>query len=558
MAKPKGTSRVPISSGIPTGVRTTREPWGQSDTLLQDATNGYFPDAPGQSGFWARNGFVRAFGGASIYSGRGQGIYSHPALDGTRTSFIVGGGRMFQVDPALSVATDVTPSTVTIDAGSFTRVSFNSLIGSLIVNDSVNPPWIPNDPTAVPIVGVYIDYDGTGTGTWQALPGTLYGDALFFPLIQVNGVNRHTDLSWCNPGTPTIGWQQADFDNNWTLETSSASPIFAIVGTNIGIFYFRYNSIGQITGVVNIDLASTATTDTVGYNIGTQAAQSIQSFGNSIFFCDAIGRPYLFIPGQAPVPIWHQMRAFVQEASIASPATTAINITSALEPTLNLYLVGIWSSATSTNVPPAEFYAFDAATGTYVGRWTIDDNGSGGIHIECLGILTDSSGRSQLVALEQGGFVWTMNVLTSSFDLLETESGNQPALELTTESGMILTTEYVPSIWKDDGHVPNISVTTPRLGYGEDTYLNVEDATIITLTNSPVQVTMQTSMVSNTVQGTPSPSPSQDGTFRTFVGADIQGRGVAVTIAPTTSDEQWSFQKVSVRATVSQTGVEDP
>lgn len=552
MASRKPTSRVPLVSGPHAKVVSTNAPFDDAPDSLVDGRNGYFPDPGGPSGFASRNGFARGFGGVSLYSGRGQGIYSHPALDGSTTSFIVGGGRMFQVNPSLTVATDVTPAGVAIDNGPSTRVSFNSLIGSLVVNDSVNPPWIPVDPTATPLVASYIDYDGTGV-RWSALPGTLYGNAVFYPLLAVNGVSRRTDISWCNPGTPTIGWEQADFANNWTLETASAGPIFAIKGTNSALYYWRALSIGTATGTVNVNLASSATEDTIGFNVGTQAAQSLQEFGGSFFFCDAVGRPYLFIPGQPPVPIWHQMRAFVEAASIASPATTAINITSALEPTLNLYLVGIWSTATSTNVPPAEFYAFDAATGTYVGRWTIDDDGTGGINIECLGIITDSSGRSQLVALEQGGYVWVMNVLTSTFDALTTEDG----VVLTTEDGVMLSTEYLPAIWKDDGSVPYITAKTGRMGYSEDTILNVDAVTVITLNSSPCRITMQTSTATNDVVGAPAPNPSDDGTYRTVAGADAMGRGVQVTVQPLEADEQWCLQRVTARVSVSSAGPED-
>jgi len=102
----------------------------------------------------------------------------------------------------------VTPVGVTIDAGITVRVYFASLIGTLMVTDGVNRPWIATNLTSTPITGTYIDYDGIG-GSWTTIGAPkIYGGAAFVILNAVNGVSRRTDISWSNPGTLSIGWQQ--------------------------------------------------------------------------------------------------------------------------------------------------------------------------------------------------------------------------------------------------------------------------------------------------------------------------------------------------------------
>lgn len=266
MAKTRSRGGGPQTyvSGPYKGVRTTFDPFDDPGDLLVDAKNLYIPDPAGASGIYARPGFASSIGGAQLYSGaenfRGQCIYSHPMLSATRINFLVHGGRLFRVDASLTTATDVTPVGVTIDSDSTTRVSMVSVLDQLVVNDSVNRPWIGTNLTSTPITGTYIDYDGAGVA-WIARAPFYYGGAAIFPLISVNGIARGEDLSWCEPGQADIGYQQATFDNNWTLATANAGPIYGGVGTNTAFYYFRQASIGAATGVVDVNLASTATLD---------------------------------------------------------------------------------------------------------------------------------------------------------------------------------------------------------------------------------------------------------------------------------------------------------
>ena len=127
------------------------------------------------------------------------------------------------------------------------------------------------------------------------------------------------------------------------MEQTGSSPLFAIVGTNVALYYFRHRSIGSISGSIGPDLQTTSTQDSISFNVGTRTPQSIQTFGNYIYFCDAMGRPWRMALGQKPEAIWLNMRAQVENQATSYPAVTDYVTTTAFEPSLNLYLAAIWS-----------------------------------------------------------------------------------------------------------------------------------------------------------------------------------------------------------------------
>jgi hypothetical protein len=564
MASTRGVrigQRTTFKAGPWPRVVDTRDPYDDGDGSAQDAQNGYIPDPTGNSGFYSRPGFSLLFSGSPFVTQstafRGQGIYSHVALDTTTYNFTVVAGKLFRVDQTLSTKTDVTPAGVTIDATITTRVKFLTLADNLLMSDGVNPPVILTNLGSTPVTATKIDYDGSGT-PWAAQDMTVYGGSVMFALNKVGTTARRSDLAWCEPGLPAVGYQQSGYSNFWTYQQSGSGAIFAVVGTNVACYIFRARSIGAISGAIGPDLSSQATHDEISRNVGTESPQSVQLFGDTFYFCDQIGRPYAFTVGSVPDDtLWKNMRQVVDTSTTAYPGVTKVTATSAFEPTLNLFIVAIWSPVPSQQASPTKAFVYDAATMRYMGRWTI--GGSTGVSIDCLGTFTDSTGRSVLIAIGSAsvggatGYAWSFNSLLGQPDDLTTEDG----VFLTTEDGVQLTTEGQPEIWMDNGEVPPISVTTDRLGYSEDLVYNVDQATVITTNDSPVRVTITTSSGASVIEGTPVPASSADGTFRSVVGCDAFGRGMQVTVGPTTADEQWSLQRISLVAVASLAGPED-
>lgn len=533
------------------GVVTTDDPFDVGPDKLVDARNQYIPAPADQSGTYSRPGFILGNGGDAVYESAdaitGQGFCTHFDADGTPFNFIAFGGHLFRVESGSGVCTDVTPVGVAIDDATSTRVFFASMGGVLCVTDGVHRPWVGSDLDMTPIVGTYIDFDGSGTD-WTAFgPPCVFGGSGFFILRTVDSVGARNDIAWSEPNDWTTGYQQTDFDNRWTLEQTGTTPLFALAPTNIALYYFRQRSIGAISGTVGPDLATTATHDAISTNVGTQSPQTIIQFGDTIYFCDAIGRPWSFTLGSAPRPIWHQLRGIVDRSEIAYPAITALTATAAFEPTLNLYCVAIWPVAAGSATRPIEWYTFDANTGTYVGRWSIGSIDPGP-SVDCLGSFTDDVGRASLVMLGSAvaggpsGFIWTMNSPTGVPDTLVTEDG----VTLTTEDGVELVIEGQPAVWTDNGEIPIRSIQTDRFGYSDDLVWLFDSTTILTGTDAPLAITATTPIAANQIEGTPTPNPSADGINRTTCGLDLQGRSVQLTVSPTTADEQWFIERVSV------------
>lgn len=556
-----------MSSGPWKGVYDTPDPFDSAPDRLRDAVNCYIPDPENGSGVYARNGFALGNNGTAITSGIGnlvgQAIYAHTQLDGSTINFCVIDGRVLRIDliteNAMTV-TDVTPVGVSIQSGNLRipvyLASMVAIIGGvtqsvLIVNDGTNRPWIGTNLTSTPITGTYIDYDGLGSA-WVAFgPPRIWQGACFFVLRSVNGVNRAEDIAWSEPGRPDVGWQQSTFDNNMTLTQHSTGPLFALAATNAALFYFRGESIGVIYGDLG-NLASTNTQDAVSVNVGCTNPDTMRQFGTAIFFCDVLGRPYRFTPGSDPSPIWKQMRTAVQAHGGTNDANNIRpHATSAIEPTRNLYLVGIWrdDAGAAPHIPVKVLYAFSAETGRYMGTWSVNDTGAGGVGIDTMGVLYASAGQvPTLVFLGEKtvgsgtlGFFWFFRVKGWSFpDDSQWLDGNV--------SGTV--------------QHPNVQVVTDRIGESSDVLLSVDRVTLITGNASPCQVTVETPNTAGTIAGTPTPATSQDGTYRLTVGCDrIQGRGPSVTVAPQSSAttlDQWSLHRVMLVATPSPAGTEEP
>lgn len=540
--------------------RTTTDVMDFDPTLLVDGTNVYAPDPRQASSYYARPGFGLSNNGSPLTTSattfRGQGGFPHVALDGTVTNYAVFNGKLFRADTSFLTWTDVSPVGITIDNAVTTRVFGTSLADQLVVTDGVNRPWLATNLTATPITGTYIDFDGIGTA-WTAYgPFTVYGGSVFCILATVNGVSARVDIAWSAPGQAGVGYQQPNYDYRWTLEQQSANQLFALFGTNVALLYWRAASVGSIVGPVS-DLVAQHTSDQISINVGTEAPQSIIAFGTTIYFTDAIGRPYRLIPGADPDPIWKQMRGIVDLTTIGFPAVTRKVTTAALEPTRNLYIVAIWSGTPSSNLPSVEGYIFDAQTGKYFSRFVVGP----GIQLETLVTYLDAESRAtfavlgSLIAPVNGapatsGYVWTMNTVGGDGDVLATEDGTT----LTTEDSVLLTTEGVgPAIWQDNGVVPTISVQTDRLGYDADTIVVPDRVTALVESTAPVSVSVMTAADALTLIGTPTPSTTQDGVSKLTVGvAGLAGRGAQVTLSPTTATTQWSVQMIELSAMVQQ------
>jgi len=538
-------------------VLTSDDPYDDSPDLLFDAVNMYLPDPSGRCGAYARPGFPLltpsplATGGAF----RGQGVFTHIDIDGTVHNFCVVKGKLFRADTTFSTYTDVTPAGITIDASTGTRVYGVQFGNEFVVSDGVNRPWLMTNMSATPVTGTNIQFNAANNA-WAAYgKPTVYGGSLFFIVDNIAGVSYRSTLAWSNPADASTGYDQLNYDFTWTIFQTGVAPITAIQGTNTGLYYGTANTIGELVGAVGPNFQSTATTPAIAVNVGMAMPQTVVLFGQTVFFCDRLGRPWMLPYGGAPVAIYLQMRKIIDDTVTAGfPNITLRTATAVFEPNFNLYLVAIFPSSSSNDGPAVEMYAFDARSGIYEGRWILGT----GAQIETLGTFQDGNGKLTLIALGSlipptgtslapSGYVWGMNGLTSAGDFITTEDG----WFITTEDGLEITTEGDAAIWLDNGSVPRIEVVTNRIGYSATELLHADRAMLIVGSTSPVTVSMETAAVSTRVEATPSPTITHDDAYRAVAGADIMGRGVTVTASPTTATERWSIQSVTLDATLS-------
>lgn len=594
MATPTRRSRrTPLTTGPWVGVRDTLDPFDGGPNQLVDAQNYYIPDPQGGSGLYARRGFG-ILNLQSPYTGRGQGVFCH-VVAGVQYNFIAAGGRILRGNNGLTEFTDVTPSTLSVSSTN-THIYFTTFGEKLIISDEVNNPWIASDLTNTPITGTVIDYNGTGVpgsgDPWAATgqPVT-YSGSLFFILKSVANVLQPPTFVWSAPGNPAQGYFQDDgalnaFDYVWTVEQTNAHPLYGLAATNTALYYFRDYFIGAVAGTPGPNFQGSATNDVVSVNIGCLQSATIHQYGQTIFFCDALGRPYALQAGSPPIPLWLSLRQIVDSATSQYPGATAQVAIATIHPILNLYIVAPWSPTAGTPDAPIEAYCFDTKTLAYVGRWSIQS----GARMEALGILNDAAGYASLLILgdeppggvvdgflttqsglflttQSGvrlvvndgtigrtGVIWGMDATQGDGDPITSEDG---LYVITSEDGVPITSENRLISWEDDGIPPTRTLTTQRLGYSADHLLNTDQVTIITQDNTPYTVTMTTPNTASTVEGSPSPGASQDGTFRLVCGSDVSGRGIQVTASPTTADVQSIVQSIGVIAIPSLAGPED-
>jgi hypothetical protein len=551
-----------FANGPWTSTEITDDPFDSGADKLVDASNVYAPDIEQGSGFYARPGMNLLFGGSPLVTQatafRGQGIISHTDLSGTTYNFVVFAGKLWRSDAQFVTATDVTPAGITIDPTVTTRVYGTSFANTLVITDGVNRPWLATNLSATPITGTNIQFNAAND-PWSVYgPFRLYAGSGFAILNSVNSVSARTDLVWSAPGDLSTGYQQTNYDYRWTMGQTEADALTAIYGTNTGLVYWREHSIGIISGIPGPNLQSTHTDDAVSRNIGTLAPQSIVGYGTVLYFTDAIGRPYRWVPGFDPEPIWLQMRGVLSSASVGFSGVTKSVTTAAYEATMNAYIVAVWSTIPSQDGPPVEGYIFDARTGKFFSRFSI----ASGTQIDCLGSLTDANGRSVMIALGSltaptsstlavSGYAWGIKSLEALGDYSTTEAST-PVFSV-TEDGVFCTTEGTDTAnWMDGAVVPTISITTPRFGYEIDTVLNVDRGTVLMGGGAVTSVSALTAAVAQTVEGTPTPSTTQDDVQKLTCGFNgIQGRGVTLVISPTTATTQFSIQRVAVDAIIS-------
>lgn len=518
-------------------VNSSSDPYDDDPSELQDALNMYIPDAANSSGMFQRPAFSLGAGSViSLGSARATSQFHYTSTTGTEYNFAMVSGKLYRIS-STGAETDVTPVGVTIDNGLTTRLFMAQLNDQLIATDGVNKPWIGTNLGATPITGTYIDADGSGT-SWTAF-GTPFIQAGCVGFVlgatsSLSGLVKRIAILWSEPNQPAVGYMQTGYTDWWNLIQTSQRPITGVVGLNSGIVVFRDRGIGFIAGQLSGSFSSTTTNQLISDEIGLLAPATIARYRESIYFADQFGRPQLVETTTLREPqLWLQMRQYIESQTAAAGYATAVQNVAigVIEPNLNLYLVAPFASSSLgvNNIPPNVAFAFDAKTGNYVGRWTL----AASFEMTSFGVQLDANGAQQLWVLGPtaagGGTnrVWQFQRLSAA-------------------------------AWTDTTP-QTVSLTTNRLGYSSSIIWDAGDiGNLVTMNNAAVQIAIETPYTSNTVEGTPSPATSADGTYRCVVGLDIKAaRGIQIIITPTLGSTQWGGQRWDMQAVPSKAGPEE-
>lgn len=563
----KASAPTSLGFGPPLGVRTTTEPYDDAalGDYAQDAANVYFRDPTLLSGAQYRPGFATvrpSTGNVALW----QGLHEITLANGTIVNLVVQAGKIYRLSGAgsFSTAIDVTPVTPVIDTSA--KVGLATLGDSIVVTDSINTPWVGTNLTSTPITGTVIPINSAGDA-WSAFgPPTVYqGSVVFITNTTPAGSDAQPRRSivYCEPELPLIGYTQSGFSDFANLIEEDGNLLYAILGTNVGLYYWRLESIGFLSGPL-FSFTTTPTADAVSMSVGTTAPFSVQIFGQNIFFADAFARAWMLPLRGSPQPIWKQMASLIpQQLAMVGLPSILTNAYGAIVPDLNLYALAAYevqvaeSGGGSASAPPNTLFWFDGLTGNYCGRLNVgvggldSSNAPISMNVDVIGQLRDAFGVPVFVAL---GAWWDVGPTLTATLLasLKYVMAVSPASKTWNDTN-------TGALFSPGSVAPAISITSSRLGYLAGVVYNADLGEVITMSPDPFTVSVQTPYVANAIEVTAvTPNASQDGTYRTPLGFDIcAARGMQFTIAPTAATQQGGFQRIEVSVSASKAGPED-
>ncbi len=531
------------------GVRYVRDsPYEDAQKYLYYAENGYFRNSQSVVSWLARPGFTCTNPSGQMGTGqRSQGSvgFTDPT-SGTIYNFFVVNGVLYRANSTFTTFTDVTPGAVAIDNAASTRVAFAVVGTSVVVTDGIHRPWVMTAFGSTPVTGAYIDIDGAA-GAWTAWgKPTVYQDSVMFIAKTVPGgsaVTPRVGIVWSEPNQPTVGYTQTTYADFWNIIENNTEPLYAILGTNNGLFYWRANSIGVATGTPSIGFSTTATRDYRGDPVGTVSPYAVVLFEDNVFFLDAKGRPWMMPLLGNPQPIWQQLtkRLDALTPAVLDPSFLSYIAIGSAVPELNQVALIFAGDPTNAN-RASPFFAsvFDGATGAYAGEWSLsrglssfDTMGvvlnSSGVRVLYVGGGLNSPGPSPTI----GGYVWILNALTAG-------------------------------VWADvasgvAGITSSVEAETHEMGYAADRLLYPDSVTFIVRSGEAMSVT-PVSMNASVTPITVTPTASGGFTLANRATLGLSGeatRFVAFDLGVGAPTLQWGITRVEVFGSVSATGPED-
>lgn len=377
------------------GLRDSLDPITNRDPALASEIVNLYPlelDRP--TPFVARPGLTQA--GAQLgASGKrtGQWVGQFTKLDGTEyTVAVVGGQGVYTYNWSTAawsnVVTVANLTTASITLSETARVYTVTFANTLVVSDGVNTPWT---------------WDGTsGAGGLTKLTAApvFFGQPTVYyaKLFGIKNTAR-SSIVWSEELDATTGYESG-FTNVWTLGQTDQDALYAIVGTNEALYYFRAHSSGAISGAVNSEFATDGTREGLSETVGTTSPGGIVYHDARLFLVDALGRPHVARLGAGVAPVWQD----AAETLRGVDRTALASVTATFDPTTGLVLYGMPETGQSS---PTIALAYNPLRANPVAVWN-------GWPFTTIGVVKNGEGELVLMHIDSDGYAYRHGLPTST------------------------------------------------------------------------------------------------------------------------------------------------
>lgn len=398
--------------------------------------------------------------------------------DGEILSATVAAGGWTKVVTAANI---VTAGATLSAAALIYAITYNNY---LIINDGVNQPIAWDGTAGAGGITVLVNAPAKCYGAPTVLASKLF----LIKDVAANSADRST-MVWSEENAFT-GFEAGGFNNAWTIEQQGAGPLYALYGTNEGLYYFRANSIGLIRGAVTTDFSTSATRDNVSGSVGTVSPGGVTLAENGLWFVDSRGYPYYLPLGGNPIPLWQDIADFLlplDQYTASAPLFQGSDL-AAFQVTSVPYVRGVLFSYRKLGVGYAiDHYLYHSGTHRAMAKWTFANNGYR------IGEFWDD--------VASLGGVWSVSAGAPGQAIMNPAPNNQPRYNTTSTYDAVLGRQFiarplgveVPSVlwrWKEmtiefdvgGNPTPGNGTITPSVGTSERLNFNSSDFATLTAT----------------------------------------------------------------------------
>lgn len=240
----------------------------------------------------------------------------------------------------------------------------------MVFNDGINQPWTWDGGTFVKLTNAPTKCFGK--------PTVYYAKLFFIKDVASGGADRNT-LVWSEENQPNTGYEAGGFNNSWPLVQMGQGPLYAIIGLNDGLYYFRRTSIGVVRGAVTPDFRAAGVHDDVSLEHGTTSPRGVCFYRERIWFVDTTGHPMMFPIGGPMEPLWQQIEGAMGDLGEGSYLMSAADVAAAFVcPVPALDCVTFWMRDGVLTTGGANRTFVFGANGQAWAEWTIPGGGGAG------------------------------------------------------------------------------------------------------------------------------------------------------------------------------------